>query len=105
MQWLEIVIIRTTDISYLCTKKKNIKNTVNSFEPAKTQVQKVGLSDVIFPKISSQTNPVLFIPKRLYLISELLKTSNKKVSRNYVRFFFSDHNLSLISCGWTVWHE
>lgn len=86
-------------------QEKNIKNTVHSFEPAKTQVQKVGLSDVIFLKISSQPNPVLFIPKRLYLISEILKTSNKKVSRNYVRFFFSDHNLSLISCGWTVWHE
>lgn len=42
-------------------------------------MQKLGLSDVIFLKISSQPKPVLFVPKRLYFLSEHLKTSNEKV--------------------------
>lgn len=59
-------------------QQKNVKNTVHSFELAKRQMQKLGLSDVIFLKISSQHKPFLFISKRLYFLSEHLKTSNKK---------------------------
>lgn len=59
-------------------QEENVKRAVHSFEFAKTQMQKLGLSDVIFLKISSQTKPVLLFPKRPYFLSEYLKTSNKK---------------------------
>lgn len=59
-------------------QEKNIKKAVYISELAKTQMQKLGLSDVIFLKISSQTKLVLLFPKGPYFLSEYLKTSNKK---------------------------
>lgn len=58
-------------------QEKNVRNVVHSLELAETQMQKLGLWDVIFLKISSQPKPVLFIPKRLYFLSEHLKISDK----------------------------